>query len=128
MVDDYPASAATTGVVNIGGTTTGNLETILDNDWFRVILTAGHLYQFDLEGIDTGKGTLVDPTLALLISSGALIAYDYDSGVGGNAQITFAASTSGTYYSGRGMALVEYLGRMPTAAIKTAAKGAFRLL
>jgi hypothetical protein len=52
MADDYPASTATTGVVNVGGSIAGNSESIPEGDWFRFTLTAGHLYQFDLDGKD----------------------------------------------------------------------------
>jgi hypothetical protein len=85
-------------VVPVGGSITGNLESTNDDDWFRVTLTAGRSYQFDLEGSDTGQGTLTDPNLSLLSSTGSGIATDFGSGVGNNARITFAPSASGTYY------------------------------
>jgi len=98
MADDYAGSTATTGVVSVGGSVTGNLESTNDDDWFRVTLTAGRIYQFDLQGSDTGQGTLTDPNMRLRDSGGSSIALDFDSGVGSNARITFAASASGTYY------------------------------
>src|SRR5205823_4957296 len=48
--DDYAGSTSTTGSVGVGGSTTGNIETGGDTDWFRITLTAGHSYQFDLQG------------------------------------------------------------------------------
>src|SRR3954471_7410463 len=98
MADDYAASTATTGVVNVGGSITGNIESTQDEDWFRVTLTAGRSYQFDLEASATGQGTLPDPFLQLMNSTGSHIAYDFDSGTGNNARITFAPSASGAYY------------------------------
>ena len=77
--------------------TTGNIESTNDADWFRVTLTVGHIYQFDLEGSDTGEGTLSDPFMVLLNSSGNQIASDFDSGAGLNARITYAPTTNGTY-------------------------------
>ena len=96
--DDYAASVATTGVVSVGGSTTGNIESTGDEDWFRVTLTAGRSYQIDLEASDTGQGTLPDPYLWLRDSAGNYITTDSDGGIGNNARITFAPSVSGTYY------------------------------
>ena len=42
--DDYPASSATTGVVSVGGSTTGNIESTSDQDWFRVSIPAQAVY------------------------------------------------------------------------------------
>src|SRR5437764_1319212 len=53
--DDYVRSTAMTGVVSVGLSVTGNLESTNDDDWFRVTLAAGRSYQFDLEGSDTGQ-------------------------------------------------------------------------
>lgn len=96
--DDYAGSTATTGVVSVGGSVSGNIESTQDTDWFRVTLTAGRLYQFDLEGSDTGQGTLADPFLRLMDGAGGQIAIDFDSGTGNNARITFAPTSSGTYF------------------------------
>jgi hypothetical protein len=98
MPDDYAGSTATTGVVSVGGSITGNIESTGDQDWFRVTLTAGRSYQFDLEASATGQGTLPNPFLRLIDSAGNFIASDSDAGIGNNAQITFAPSASGTYY------------------------------
>src|SRR5437660_388317 len=98
VADDYAGSTATTGVVSVGGSITGNIESTNDADWFRVTLTVGRSYQFDLEGSDTGQGTLTDPFLILLNSTGNQIASDFDSGAGNNSRIIFAPSVSGTYY------------------------------
>src|SRR4051794_31704614 len=98
MADDYPASSATTGVVSIGGSITGTIESTNDIDWIKVTLTAGRLYQFDLEASATGQGTLPNPFLDLFNSNGNEITYDFDSGIGNNARITYTPSTSGTFY------------------------------
>jgi hypothetical protein len=84
ITDDYPASTATTGVVPINGSTTGNIETTNDQDWFAVTLTAGHDYQFKSQGAQSGQGTLNDPYLQLLDQNGNSIqglgAYPGDAG------------------------------------------------
>ena len=96
--DDYSSNTGTSGRLSIGGSRTGNIETTGDHDWFKVTLTAGHEYQFDLEGSPTAGGTLSDPILRLRNSSGSLISTNDDGGTGLNSQISYTATTSGTYY------------------------------
>jgi hypothetical protein len=101
-VDDYAASTATTGKVAIGGSTTGNIETPGDADWFKVELTSGKTYRFHLEGSDTGQGTLQYPVLRLLDGAGNELQSDTGSvdgpGPGWTSVVTYTASSSGTYH------------------------------
>ncbi|MEY4620491.1 MAG: hypothetical protein RIS65_1663, partial [Pseudomonadota bacterium] len=96
--DDFPNSNATTGVVTIGGAaTTGSIETTGDVDLFRISLTAGVTYAFNLNAT---SGSL-DPLLQLWQlnnSSWERLAYNDNYGSSLNAQITFTATSSGTYY------------------------------
>ncbi len=92
-VDDYSASTSTTGIVNIGGSATGNLEVGGDTDWFRVNLVAGTTYQFR-----QNSTTLSDPYLYLRDSAGSVLASDDDGGGLNNSLITYTATTSGNYY------------------------------
>jgi hypothetical protein len=96
--DDFPNSTGTTGVVTIGGAaTTGAIETTDDVDLFRVSLTAGVTYTFNLNAT---SGSL-DPLLQLWQlnnSSWERLAYNDDYGSSLNSQITFTATSSGTYY------------------------------
>jgi hypothetical protein len=95
--DDYSNTTSTTGVVTIGGAaTTGRIETTDDVDAFRVSLTAGVTYTFNL---NTTSGSL-DPVLALYNSNLTLLTYNDDFGSSNNSQITFTATSSGTYYLG----------------------------
>ena len=104
LVDDYAASAATTGSVAVGGSISGSIETTGDVDWIKVNLIAGTTYRFDLEGSDTGQGTLQSPRLQLLNSAGIQLLHDLDSGGDGgpgegySSQLTFTAPSAGTYY------------------------------
>ena len=91
--DDFPGSVDTNGVVNIGSSTTGELEERADRDWFAVELEAGERYRFDLVG-----NSLRDPYLYLRNSAGTLLTFDDDSGSGLNSQITFEASADGRYF------------------------------
>ena len=93
-LDDYSADAFTTGVVSIGGATTGNIETASDVDWFRVSLVAGQTYHFNLTG-----NTLVDPILDLINSSGTILLTNDDvSSTNKNSYINYTATSTGDYY------------------------------
>ena len=110
--DDYADSffdfSAPFGQVNAGSTLTGNLETIGDRDWIRVSLVAGSSFTIDLEGQDTGGGTLLDPYLRLYSGSGSLITENDDGGDGANSRLIYIPGSSGTYYIAAG----SYLRRL----------------
>lgn len=98
VTDDYAATTATTGAITVGATVTGNIATAADVDWLRVALTAGTLYQFDGRGSAAFNGTLADPTMQLLNSSGTVLRTDNDSGDGSDARILYTPTASGAYY------------------------------
>ena len=92
--DDYLASTASTGRVNAGAAaTTGQINVPSDADMFAVTLSAGIQYTFDLK-----SRSLEDPYLVLLDGGGTALAYDDDTGVGLDAQITYTPAASGTYF------------------------------
>lgn len=96
---ELAASTATAGTILAMGEIIGNIETPGDMDWFRISLTAGSRYQFDLKGASSGDGTLPDPYLLLYDEMGNGTGfYDDDSGAGMNASFMFTAVTSGVYY------------------------------
>ncbi len=101
-IDDYPASTATTGMVAVGGSIAGNIETAGDADWFKVTLTSGKTYRFACEGSDTGQGTLEYPVLRLLDGAGHVLLSDSGSvdgpGPGWTSLLIYAAPSSGTYH------------------------------
>ncbi len=94
--DDYAATIATSGKVLVGGAATaGKIEKLDDCDLFKVTLTAGTSYSFDL--IRTG-GTL-NPYLELYDANLLMgLAVNDDANGSTNAQIIYTATTSGTYY------------------------------
>src|SRR5205085_6553202 len=96
--DDFPATTSTTGVVLVNGALTGRIESTQDQDWVRVNLTAGRVYQIDLEGSATGQGTLQDPELALYNSTGSPLLHNADNGVNLNSRLVFAPTASGNYF------------------------------
>jgi len=85
--------------VSIGGSTSGSIETTGDTDWFRVMLTAGHTYQFDLQGAPTGHGTLADPCMWLLDGAGNNVAYNDDKSASiWDSQIVYTPTVTGYYF------------------------------
>ena len=97
--DDFPLSISTPGVVRVDGVaTSGVINSADDGDLFKVSLTAGTIYQFNLRH---ASGSLLDPYLQLYAPESQqveLITFDDDSGGGGDAQITYTPSVTGTYY------------------------------
>lgn len=96
--DDYAASTATEGTLAVNASVSGSIETGKDSDWYRVTLTAGQTYQMDVEGRDTGAGTLMDTYLQIRDSAGVILTENDDDGTGLNSLIVFQASTSGIHY------------------------------
>jgi hypothetical protein len=100
--DDFSANTSTTGTFAIGSQIKGNLELPNDSDWFKVTLQAGTTYVFDLNGADSGGGTLGAGTgearLALYNGSGYIIDSAINNGANGDPRLSFTATTSGSYY------------------------------
>jgi Bacterial pre-peptidase C-terminal domain len=116
VTDDFRDSLTDTtvpfGQVSVNGSSSGNLETTGDRDWFQVQLTAGTSYVMTLQGQNAGAGSLEDPYLRLHNGSGALLAENDDISLGVNrdSQLTFTATTSGTYYLEAGAFADNYTG------------------
>lgn len=98
LADDYPWNTQTTGIVVVNGPATGGAIEIADDaDLFKVGLTAGTSYIFELIG---ATGGMPDPYLQLYSPTVELVAYDDDSAGVPNARISYTATVSGTYYLG----------------------------
>ena len=99
VTDDFPLSTSTQAVVLVNGVAaSGVINSADDGDLFKVSLTAGTLYQFNLR---QGNGSLLDPYLQLYSPESQqvdLIEFDDDSGGGGDAQITYTPSVTGVFY------------------------------
>lgn len=96
--DDYPWSTATTGVVTVNENAAGGtINTAGDADLFKVTLTSGITYTFDLS---RSAGGLSDPYLSLYDPDLSEIAFDDDSGGSGNASIVYTPTVSGVHYLG----------------------------
>ena len=108
MPDDYSSDLQTTGVVTVGGSATGEIETAGDRDWFAVTLEAGRSYRIDLEGTQTWDGTLRDPYLyGIHDAAGNLLSgtTDNNGGAGRNSRVVFTAAEDATYYVAAGASL-----------------------
>jgi serralysin len=97
FADSIPGDSTTTAVIAVGGSVVGDINPETDRDWYKVTLTAGTTYTFDLAG-GSGSGQLYDPYLYLYNSSSGLLANNDDGGPGLNSRITYTPSQSGTYY------------------------------
>jgi Ca2+-binding RTX toxin-like protein len=102
--DDFRDSLADTtapfGQVAVNGASTGNLEVAGDRDWFSVVMNAGTTYVVNLQGLQSGAGTLEDAYLRLNNSAGTLMAQNDDIVFADNrdSQLTIAITATGTYY------------------------------
>jgi hypothetical protein len=123
--DDYADSrtdqTAPFGEVTVGGSSTGRLEVKGDRDWFQVQLIAGSAYRVSLDGQHAGLGTLEDPYLRVRNASGALIAQNDDIvlGIDRDSELTFQATTAGTYYIEAGSYNDDYTGTYAVAIAGT---------
>ncbi|SDB16686.1 pre-peptidase C-terminal domain-containing protein [Bauldia litoralis] len=95
VADDYAGDETTTGVAIVNGTVSGSGEAIGDDDWFAVTLTAGQVYQINLDGIAG-----FDPRLNLFDAAGTKVAVnddiDYPAIV--DSLLVFSPTATGTYY------------------------------
>ncbi len=121
-VDDFAATTSTTGAVALNGSSTGNIETSGDQDWFAVAMTAGQNYRFDLRGAPTSNGTLADTFITgIHNSAGTLITNTSNDDFSGlNSQVTYTALTTGTYY----VAAAGYSGNTGTYSLAFTGLGA----
>ncbi len=101
-LDDYAGSIDTLGEMDpLEGEIKGYIGDINDQDWIRTELIAGTRYEFRLEGVSSGGGTLADPKLVLLDSQGrqVVVGLDQDTNsVGTDDVIIFRPTETGTYY------------------------------
>ena len=79
----------------------GDGEVDLDVDIIKMSLQEGRLYRIDVEGQDTGHGTLADPKIISMKGPGlveVLSNGDEDSGPGRNARVFWTPTQSGDHY------------------------------
>ena len=94
--------------VAVGSSVTGEIEEVLERDWFAIEMKAGTTYQIDLKGKSTGDGTLVNPVLDNVFNSKGHLHYPFtgsdanmkvwDSGTGYNDRAVFTPDADGIWY------------------------------
>ena len=101
---DLPATIATVGYIKVGETATGTIDPLGDLDWFAVTLEAGTRYRFELEGSDTGQGTLRFPELRGVYDShgNKLPVLKNVGGMGLFGLMEYTPDAHGTYYVSAG--------------------------
>jgi len=110
VTDDAIGGTNTTDTIAVNGSRNGEIQFLGDRDWYRVTLTGGQNYVFDLRGAPTAAGSLSDPYIYLYNSAGTLIASNDDGGIGFEAQLAVRVTTTGTYYLGARSFADVYLG------------------
>ena len=99
--DDFPSDTTTSGQVDVNGSTTGEIETARDIDWFAVDLAADKTYTIDIEGEDTNAGTLRNPILRRIYDADGDAISGTRKSRGGkrrNPRLIFTAEQTATYY------------------------------
>jgi hypothetical protein len=93
MMVDIPGDLTTNATIAVGGSVTGDIETLGDHDWYKINLTAGQKIVIALNVV-----TLEDPYVYIRNASGAVLAEADDGSGGRSSRLVFTAQTSGTYY------------------------------
>lgn len=85
--------------LNTGNVQSRAIDFTGDTDSFQTTLIQGLTYSVKVSGSYSGGGTLADPNLALLNSSGTRLLFndDIDPGVNRDAQLTFRVNQTGNY-------------------------------
>jgi serralysin len=100
--DIWAGNSTTIATIDVDSSLTGILETNDDIDWIAVDLVAGQNYTISLSG--SGSSPVNDTYLRLYspgstnTSTGTMVAFNDDGGLGLNSQLSFTATTDGTYY------------------------------
>ena len=119
---DFPSDITTLGLVEVGGSATGEIDPVNDVDWFRVVLEYDKTYVFDLEGAETNDGTLANPRLSVRDQTGvSQYSSDDDGGEGLNSRLEFTAPYSGIHYLAASAALSASSGGTYTLSVREAA-------
>ena len=89
--DDFGNDTTTSGTIAPGDSVAGEIKPPDDQDWFRIEIEAGQIYEFDIQGAADGGGTLVDPYLVLYDTGGNFVWDGYE-------ELSYLADVAGTFY------------------------------
>ena len=94
---DATSNTATSYSMGVGDVFYGR-ESQGGTDWVAVTLVAGHTYSFGAVGLGAVGSGVTDPLIKLHAANGTVLDQNDDSGPGFCADLSFTATTSGTYY------------------------------
>ena len=95
---DVPGGRGSWGRIRVGESLLSRIWQASESDWFRVRLEADEEVRIEMRGLDSGIGSLPDPSLRLLDATGSeTLATDTDAGEGRDAQVDFRPATTGVY-------------------------------
>ena len=100
-VDNIDGSISTNAVISVNSTRTSTIDFDGDLDYFKISLTPGE-YEFSLRASSSGAGSLSDPLLTVLSSTGAFISSDDDSGAGLDSLLSFTVTSPAMFFLGAG--------------------------
>jgi hypothetical protein len=95
--DDNYGGFETTVRIAAGDTRIGTIENRYDEDWWRIDVTAEHLYTFDLASMTGARPALEYLSLTLFDANGQWIVGDWGNRTN-PVEVEFYAEASGTYY------------------------------
>ncbi|GGZ25677.1 cadherin-like domain-containing protein [Asticcacaulis endophyticus] len=96
-VDNVGGDRLTNSTVTPGTTTSGEIDSTTDADWYKINFTAGQTYEISLSA--TGSSSALDTILSLHSSSGFVIATNDDRSLfSTDSFLTYTASSSGTMF------------------------------
>lgn len=96
---DAPAGRSGNPVISVGDRFEGSIGTVGDRDTIAITLEAGESYVFTVFGTNGVGSGLTDPTVTILDSSGATVAFNDDIGSGSTfSALNFTATQTGTYF------------------------------
>ncbi|MEO3473717.1 clostripain-related cysteine peptidase [Roseomonas sp. CAU 1739] len=98
---DIPAAGNTLATVALGALgVQGRIGLAGDADWYKVALTAGHLYRVEMRGFDSGNGTLSDTVIrGIRDAGGVLQPFTGNDDAPGtfDSRVDFLAESTGTH-------------------------------
>jgi hypothetical protein len=97
ILDSLSGGAGAPVPVQVGPRLLGAVELKGGVAEFKAVLLAGQSYTFDLLGVSSGSGSLADPRLQIVSTTGTIVAADDDSGLGLDAHLEFIAPTTEDY-------------------------------
>src|ERR1044072_8465233 len=88
--DSVAGSIATIATLTSDSSVRGYVNSLTDQDWYRITLSGGQTYTFAMDGM--GQGAVADAYLRLFDASGSQLALDDDSGPITCSLLTFTAA------------------------------------